>query len=63
MPWSRMAEPDPIAPDPAAAATTAVGDSQPRRRLGWLKVAVAAAVVIALVLAGRQLGGVVICGR
>ena len=59
MPWIRMAEPDPIAPDPAAAATASGGATPPRRGFRWLKLAVAAAVVIALVLAGRQLGGVV----
>ncbi|HEV8240455.1 MAG TPA: TVP38/TMEM64 family protein [Thermoanaerobaculia bacterium] len=57
-----MAEPDsiaPAAPDaPAALEARAAGASH-RRGRGWLKLLVAAAVVVALVLAGRQLGGVV----
>lgn len=59
-----MAEPDPIAPEPPAAATTADGTAtrdraSDRKNFGWLKLLVAAAVVLALVLAGRQLGGIV----
>jgi uncharacterized membrane protein YdjX (TVP38/TMEM64 family) len=54
-----MAEPDPIAPDPAAAATATAGDAPPRRGRGWWKLALVAAALVALFLAGRQLGGVV----
>jgi len=57
-----MAEPDPIAPAPAdaPAAGEAAAAGLPRRRApGWLQWIVAAAVVVALVLAGRQLGGFV----
>ena len=53
-----MAEPDPIASDPAAA-TPAASDAPRRRGVGWLKLLLVAAAVIALVFAGRQLGGVV----
>ncbi len=60
-----MADPDPIAPESPAAATTVKGTATPdggasgRKSFGWLKLLVAAAVVLALVLAGRQLGGFV----
>src|SRR5262245_41794659 len=56
-PWSRMAEPDPIAPDPAAAETA--GTALSRRGGGWWKVALAAAALLALFFAGRQLSGIV----
>lgn len=55
-----MAEPDPIAPAaseaPATAEAPAAGGAHPGR-LGWLKWIVAVVVVVALVFAGRQLGG------
>jgi uncharacterized membrane protein YdjX (TVP38/TMEM64 family) len=59
-----MAEPDPIAPEPSTAATTVEGTATAdgasgRKSFGWLKLLVAAAVVLALILAGRQLGGIV----
>jgi uncharacterized membrane protein YdjX (TVP38/TMEM64 family) len=59
-----MADPDPIAPESPAAATTAKGTATPddvsrRKGFGWLKLLIAAAVVLALFLAGRQLGGIV----
>jgi len=60
-----MAELDPMAPetpdhpDAAAPGEVAPADEPRRRALGWLKLAVAAVVVVAVVLAGRQLGGFV----
>jgi uncharacterized membrane protein YdjX (TVP38/TMEM64 family) len=53
-----MAEPDPIAPDPAAAEKP--GAAPPRRGRVWGKLALAAAALIALSLVGRQLGGFVV---
>jgi len=58
-----MADPDPIAPEPRAAEPPAVAaarpDGAPGRRRGWLKLLAGTAALAALVLAGRQLGGLV----
>jgi len=54
-----MAEPDPIAPDPATAETAPGGAASPGRGHGWVKLALAAAALVALFFVGRQLGGFV----
>lgn len=55
-----MAESDPVAPAAAVAAPAgATSEAPPRRRGGWVKVAVGLVALVALVLLARQLGGVV----
>ena len=53
-----MAESDPVA-SPAAAPTSAEGETVPGRRRGWWKIVAGVVALAGLLVAARQLGGVV----